>query len=294
MGKIANDIENCIINMMRHELAEVGFDAISNASNDDIMIAYFTKSSSLLMPCKYNVHIYRGFICPPEYAEGYNSLIKKMESGESINAHLSRTTKRMDKHDLMRYEWGIYHFHLGFVREDDGFMQRTKDVLYAFIKDCDVYFICIAEHGKWEDKDLIEIIHRYYPEAIADCKMEHATLEASFTAEDRKQLRKAHINLAVQLDDGTCYMGPGWGINGTGASADASLKMVDKHREFSQIERLIIQDCKNAEEHQWMVARKDNNIFLINKEGYCRQIFKNWPTIKDKIGDERIKLGVDF
>lgn len=283
MGILSKKIEECFAHMLSHELTEAGYTIEPDASCDDIMITYFTKCMTFLSPQAYQVHVYQEFECPSEYKDGYNLLIKKMKDGDNINPHLSRTTKSTEKHDLMLYEWGIYHFHLGMSVEADGYMERTKDVLYAYIKGNDIYIIGILEHGKWSDKDLIEVIHKYYPESIADNKMENAVLETQFNAEDRKQLRKARINMAVQMNDGTCYIGPGWGINAAGTSSWASLKMVEKHREFTEFEKMIINQDSEAEKRQWVIVRDNDKIYIANDNDVAYLLYQ-WPTLKKRIG----------
>ena len=283
MGKIAERIEECFVEMLRSELAEAGFNSMADYNNDKVIMTYFTKCMSFLIPIKYKIHVHSDFTCPIEYQDGYRQLIDKMSNGENINAHLSRTTKSTEKHDLMLYEWGIYHFHLGSIIEDDGYIQRTKDVLYAYIKENDIYIIGIYEHGKWSDKELIEIIHKYYPESIADSKMENVVIETHFTTDDRKQLRKAKINMAVQLDDGTCYIGPGWGINGAGTSAWSSLRTLEKHREFRVFEQSLIEYDPNAENRRWIIVRVEDKIYLANDADVAYLLYQ-WPTLKMRIG----------
>lgn len=283
MGKIAERIEECFVKMLRAELAEAGFNSLADDNNDKVMMTYFTKCMSFLIPKKYKIHVHNDFICPVEYREGYLQLTDKMRKGENINAHLSRTTKSTEKHDLMLYEWGIYHFHLGSIIENDGYMQRTKDVLYAYIKENDIYIIGIFEHGKWSDKELIEVIHKYYPESIADSKMENVVIETHFTTDDRKQLRKAKINMAVQLDDGTCYIGPGWGINGAGTSAWSSIRTLEKHREFRVFEQSLLEHDPNAEDRRWVIVRVEDKIYLANDADVAYLLYQ-WPTLKKRIG----------
>ena len=113
--------------------------------------------------------------------------------------------------------------------------------------------------------------------------MANAMLETTFSAEDRNQLRKARINMAVQMDDGTCYIGPGWGINAAGSSAWASLRMIEKHREFDIFEKLLLDQDPNAENRSWVLMRVDDKIYFANDADIAYLLYQ-WPTLKKRIG----------
>lgn len=281
MGKIAKIIEDGLSQIFYDELSEIGRDVTTLDSNDKIFIAYFSHCLLFPRPDKYKVHIHRDFVCPPEYTEGYEILRKKIQEGERFSAHLSRTTKDTEKHDLMLYDWGIYHFHLGQIIEKDGYITRTSKLLYAYINCCDVYFLGIFEHGKWNDQDLIELIHRYYPWSIKGWRIE-GTPEKIITADEHKELRNAHINAIVTLADGTSYMGPGWGITAAGTSARVSLQATDKRREIRCFEEKIISDIPNAQSCSWIVKREGNNIVLSNnmKDNI---ILYSWMPLRNRI-----------
>ncbi len=53
---------------------------------------------------------------------------------EAYEPTTSRSSKNQRRSDLvlLMAEWGIHHLHLSTVMEADGFVRRTKDLLFAF------------------------------------------------------------------------------------------------------------------------------------------------------------------
>jgi hypothetical protein len=52
-------------------------------------------------------------IIPQEITLGLQKFIEKAESGQILKPHLSTHSDNPDYKDLMFYDWGIFHFHLG-------------------------------------------------------------------------------------------------------------------------------------------------------------------------------------
>ena len=49
MGKIAERIEECFVEMLRAELAEAGFNSLADDNNDKVLMTYVTKCMSFLI-----------------------------------------------------------------------------------------------------------------------------------------------------------------------------------------------------------------------------------------------------
>lgn len=285
MGKIAKIIEEGLVRIFKEELVDAGFEISTIVTNEQVMIAYFTKARVFLPAHVWDVKISSDFTCPKENKEGLENLKRKMLNGDNINPHLSRINKHVDRQDMMLYEWGIYHFHLGPTIEEDGYIQRTGNVLYAYIDGNKIYYIGVYPHGKWSDKDLIEKIHTNFPEAIAVYKLQNAALEVDINSQERKQLRDAHINMGVRMADGTTYLGPGMGFTSAGTSAQASMDMCDKKHEALFLEESILQkDPKIANYDDLMLCRSGSNIQLQSIKGNIAYLLYNWPVLKEKMG----------
>lgn len=282
MGKIAKIIEDGLARMMREELIEVGRDVSGLDDNDKIFLAYFNTCLLFPKPQKYQVHIHQDFTCPPECKEGYELLLDKMRTGKNFSAHLSKSTKETENYDLMLYDWGVYHFHLGIVVEDSGYIQRTSKLLYAYINNEDIYLLGIFDHGKWNDQDLIEIIHTYYPESIRGWLIE-GTPEMVITGEDRKHLRKARINTFITVSDGTSYMGPGLGYTAAGTSAKVRMQANEKIHECLNFEKRLLTEMPDAEDYSWHIEREGDNVNLLNNEGVRGNLY-HWIPLINRLG----------
>lgn len=281
MGKIAKIIEDGIAHIMREELVDIGRDIAGLDDNDKIFVAYFNTCLLFPKPQTYYVHVHNDFVCPQENQSGYELLEKKIRGGEKFSAHLSRSTKKTENYDLMLYDWGIYHFHLGTTIEKDGYIQRTSKLLYAYINNNHIYFLGIFDHGKWNDQQLIELIHKYYPWSVKEWMVD-GTPTKVFSEEERKNLRKVHVNTFITVSDGTSYMGPGWGITAAGTSAKVRMRANDKHHEAIDFEKRILLEQPNAEDYSWHMERDGDNINLLNDKGERCTLY-HWAPLKNRL-----------
>jgi hypothetical protein len=120
-----------------------------------------------------------------------------------------RPVAKSPQFDLMLIDWGVHHLHLGTVVEADGFIQRTKPVLFAAVRADDVYFIDIFKHGDWSDQRAVEVLVGNWPDAELVHELKGASgLAHPVSKDDRKQLRENAINSFVEFN-GKVYVGPG-------------------------------------------------------------------------------------
>lgn len=179
------------------------------------------------------------------YKDGFKTLFRSIEKGESIRPYLSRKTKNLDYNDLMLNDWGIHHFHLGNTVEKDGFISRTKDVAFAVIKKNSVFFLGVFNHdakddaGKyaWVNTGLIEIAHKNWPHLIDTYKIRATGQELSL--QDRKNIRKKHCNVSITTSDGTVYYSPGGGIMSDGGAMLNYMYCMQLLRDIEYKEELV-------------------------------------------------------
>lgn len=286
MGKIAEIIEDGIAHIMREELVDIGRNIVGLDDNDKIFVAYFNTCLLFPKPQTYYVHVHNDFVCPLENKNGYELLEKKIRGGEKFSAHLSRSTKKTENHDLMLYDWGIYHFHLGTTIEEDGYIQRTANLLYAYIKDNQMYLLGIFEHGKWNDQQLIELIHKYYPWSIKSWAVDEQP-EIVLSEQDRKRMRNANVNTFVIMNDGTAYLGPGWGYTAAGTSAKVRMQANDKFHEARNFEKRLLSELPNAEEFEWRMERDGGDILLVSNKNNRYKLYQ-WDPLRTRVEQERL------
>ena len=156
-------------------------------------------------------------------AAGLEALEAKIRSGEDINPHLSRTSKKIEYKDGMLFDWNIYHFHLGLEMESDNYSSRTGDVLYAYVTENAVYCLTIAPHGQWEDKELLEIIVRNWKKLLSKYEIDGEIETISDSKADIKAFRAGNINSMIKLSNGKTYVSMGGGFMTNGYSTSAMM-----------------------------------------------------------------------
>ena len=85
--------------------------------------------------------------------------------------------------------------------EADGFVRRTKDLLFASFHSDDAYLIGIFEHGNWTRMELATITVRNWPHAGIFRESRSALRLAQPTGEaDRPLIRNAGVTLPLEID----------------------------------------------------------------------------------------------
>ncbi|MDB4969426.1 MAG: hypothetical protein JWN44_5115 [Myxococcales bacterium] len=145
-------------------------------------------------------------------------------AGADLTAYLSRRIRQLSYNDALLNDWGIHHLHLGAPAQP--FVERSHEVLFARVHGDALYFITIMKHGPgydpWVEHELIEILHRNWPESIEPSRVRFAQPAGPPpTADTRKKMRAAGITIATTTKDGTLYITPGGGYVSSGDSQDA-------------------------------------------------------------------------
>jgi len=160
----------------------------------------------------------------PEIRLGLEQFIKKAESGQNLKPHLSKKSDEPDYKDLMFYDWGVFHFHLGTNSNPNHkeFVKRTGDLLFA-IADSNtarMYLIDIHPHrGGFTNQDLLRIVKDNWAEIIEPHTLNRAIgLPSNWSDNDINSLRKAGIDPILQIPDGPVLGSMGGGITKAGNS----------------------------------------------------------------------------
>jgi hypothetical protein len=210
-------------------------------------------------------------IIPDEIKLGLQEFIEKAESGQDLKPHLSTHSDNPDYQDLMFYDWGIFHFHLGTNPhpQRQGFVERTDDLLFAIADShtARMYLIDIHPHrGGFTNQDLLRILEENWPEIIEphalNC-VDELTDNASDS--DIASFRKASINSTLQTPGGRFLTPMGGGITPAGTSF------------YTEIEAYsIISNVRKLEER--FIQQPDTIADLFN-----RKYGKNWDELEFKL-----------
>lgn len=210
-----------------------------------------------LIPRK--VYEAENFAVPDELKVGYLSLKSKVESGTNINPHLSKFLLDTSQEDLLLNDWGIHHFHLNTAFDSNGWIERSGPLLFAYVKDDGFYCLKIGGHGDWADIDLLQTIHKSWPELLKPYHVNIAKAENS-VGYDLLRFRKAGLTVFHELEPGVFCMSPGGGYSSCRTSMNALW-----HSDFH------VESISNLEAHfrnniEYYIGKFEAAGFAINKE----------------------------
>jgi hypothetical protein len=197
--------------------------------------------------------------------------IEKAESGQDLKPHLSTLIDKPDYQDLMFYDWGIFHFHLGTNPHPrrQGFVERTDDLLFAIAHShtARMYLIDIHPHqGGFTNQDLLRILEENWPEIIEPYALKRCVGLPDNDSDSNIQFyRDAGINTILQTPGGRFLRPMGGGITRAGNSSRIKTEAA-----------LIKTKVRDLEE--WFIQQPDSiAVFFNDKYG------KNWDELEFKL-----------
>jgi len=210
-------------------------------------------------------------ILPQKITLGLQQLIEKAESGQDLKPHLSTQSDNPDYKDLMFYDWGIFHFHLGTNPHPkrQGFVERTHDLLFAIADShtARMYLIDIhPHHGGFTNQDLLRIIEENWPEILAPYTIKRC-VRLPYNASDRDidSLRKVGRNPILQTPGGRVLSQMGGGI--TKARNSSRIK-TEADRIKTRVRKL----------EEWFIQQPDTIA-----DDFNREYGKNWDELEFKL-----------
>ena len=235
--------------MVRRDLAALGYSINPSTSDENAAIMFFGAIRRRLRQTKRTIKTSVEFSCLAALAPGLEILRRKIRKGEDLKPFLSRKLTDPDYDDPMLNDWGVYHLHVGTVLEGDGFMSRTDPVLFALITNTHVYEIQMYSHGQWANRDVLEIIHKNWPDLLEPYRLRGVTAIAhNPTSVELGKLRKANISCIHQVRDGTVYAPPGGGSMTDGTSGEVMARYVMMRRWLKNLEKTMHDNKATIEE----------------------------------------------
>ena len=127
---------------VRRDMSLEGYD-ITHVQDDDhaAIMLYYKIRRYAIEPRARHVLKASGFEHPPRYELGIQQLEQAIRNGTRLTPYRSkRIATAASSDDLFDY-WQIHHFHLGSNQMNDGFVERTNELLFCRIEDEQAYFI---------------------------------------------------------------------------------------------------------------------------------------------------------
>ena len=176
------------------------------------------------------------FKCPENLQTGWDHLQVLIKTGQNITPNLSKKVKDLYEKDPILNDWGVHHFHLGNNIKGE-FIERTRLLLFSLITNENFYAIGIYEHGSWCDVEIVEIIHRNWPEEIAKNRITGINSAPEITQQQRRNLRDKNANSFVTMSDGTTYAPIGGGVNGAGYNCQSTIMIHRQKKNLRNLEK---------------------------------------------------------
>ncbi|WP_144064169.1 hypothetical protein [Faecalibacterium sp. An58] len=245
--KVSMDLCEDYSNLVRYRLKQQGIKTKAR-QEFELWYEYFNLRKKMITPRKRHVWYSKEFQCPEENRKGLNILIEKLESGQDVSAYLNKASSNPDAFDMLLYDWGIYHFHLGEKKErNSNYIERTGPVLFARIDQDNAYFIQIYRHGKgvdkqpWSRQEMIKIIHDNWPQTIERYLVPGVRcMTEKISDQMRETLRKNGMFSFVEVSENVVYMPMGGGYASSGHSEEIVLLCNRIHNNLKLAELNII------------------------------------------------------
>jgi hypothetical protein len=223
----------------KQKLIGAGYTVDANATPDSICVNYMNVLRRRVAVGPRDVKTAKTLDCPTDLKSGFERFVEKTKSGADLRPHQSTRIKDSDYEDAMLNDWGIHHFHLGTSTTARGFIERTGPILYALVTPSTLYCIGVLPHNEWANQEMIEIVHREWPEAIERFRLKGVRLLAPITDQDRLKFRKAGLNAMTSVQDGTVYAPLGGGYTTARTSAMVRMAVNDWRHLCRKLEEIV-------------------------------------------------------
>ena len=213
--------------------------SLQNDYEDYLINLYFNIKAKTIPPVKRTVHKCTSFVVPPQYQEAVATIETAISNGEDLFPRLSRQIFKADFKDMMMFDFGITHLHLGMTPDQNhaGLVQGGSDVLYAMFTPTDAYLIKIGPHGLWNDRQLLIDIDNSFPNALDPYKT-FGRPEPEYSDDDRLMLKKENINTSFMVNN-KHIMPPGMGMNAAGTSMQATMQLCFMRKNVQRLQNFV-------------------------------------------------------
>ncbi len=206
---------------------------------EDLPIHYFNAAQRRLSLRPRLLFISDTFQCPPDHQDGWILIQQTVKAGLDLTPYLSKLIDKPEEPESMLNDWGVYHLHLG-TEIQNGFARRTGPLLFARVTSEHFYAIGVYSHGAWTESDVVETVHRNWPESIARWVI-LGIQGKRLTGAQRAALRKKHLNAFFLTQDGTTYGPLGGGMVASRHNVSSVVQMDVEHDRLEALERLLVE-----------------------------------------------------
>ena len=206
----------------------------------ELYIKYLADSKRIPPSISRKVYISKELLMSDEYRifkDSIENIIEVFETGKTIRPYLNKDVKHIFKKncpkDFLLNDWDLYHLHLGALKPNAKFCDRTKYVLFCKITETEAYLIHILDHtedSSFACRKLLTIIRDNWNEQYNVHKLHGVLgLEKEFNDSEYRQLRERGICSVLNID-GEYFISPNMGVACSGdSSKDVQIAMRQFH-----------------------------------------------------------------
>ncbi len=223
-----------------------GYD-ISGVTDDELPYVYFNAEKRRPERRIRTVETSDVFSCPSDLQMGWERLKNLVESGGDLTPNLSKLVRKLNNKDSLLNDWGVHHFHLGEALKGN-YIERTGPLLFALVTRDNFYAINVFQHGAWADQDIVETLHRNWPDALSSYRLNNVISATEVSESERLILRAKNVNGMFTVSDGTVYAPIGGGVVTSGYNALSILKTDKQRRLLKGLEEKLQSQLVNLKE----------------------------------------------
>ena len=211
-------LESDLSRLIRNQFDKNGISFKCSIRLERLTARYFEMTARRIQPAPRDVHfsdqIHTSLGKLSREGEGDSSardawgmvfgLRQHLVDGVNVNAFLSKNIRNADGWDGLLWTYGMHHFHLGRETDGDGFVKRSKHLLFAIVTPTDAYFVDVRPHPPrdgigWVSQELLQIVHSSWPNLI-EANVLRGVSGDELTDEEMQELRRKNMNYTVNID----------------------------------------------------------------------------------------------
>ena len=211
----------------------------------DLYLCYLSNSKRIPPAKPRKVHLSEELINSDlynTYRDKVEKIVELLKKGQSIRPYLNKDVKHIFKKncpkDFLLNDWNLYHLHLGELKPNAKFCDRTRHVLFCRIAENDVYLVQILDHtedSSFACRQLLTIMRDNWIAQYNVHKLNDILgMEKEFSDSEYRQLREAGICTILNIDGDYC-ISPNMGVVSSG---DSSMDVQIAIRQFHILEVL--------------------------------------------------------
>ena len=249
-------LESDLSRLIRDQFDKNGISFERSMGVERLTARYFEMTTRLIQPVPRDVHfsdqIHTSLGELSREGESHSSardawgmvfgLRQHLVDGVNVNAFLSKNIRKADGWDGLLWTYGMHHFHLGRETNKDGFVKRSKHLLFAIVTPTDAYFVDVRPHPPkngigWVSQELLHIVHSSWPSLI-EANVLHGVTGDKLTDEEMQELRRKNINYAMTID-GKAIAPLRGGMAGDGSSVLCTFSAISLLKELRYHEEVL-------------------------------------------------------